>query len=170
MKTRLWYPQLDVYDAIRRVMGLIAAWNVDTPPSIERLCIADFYLANPPLLHKMQKTIAMMDSFRNLQIKKPEKVFLNYPSAPILFRKMEPVQSQALRTLTGKALIDIDAIQDSRVIPSKFGSEMFESTYLKHMSEDERQLTRFIVEYFCTSTFPELADIRKRTGLRRTSL
>ena len=52
MRVRLWYPQLDVYDAIRRIVCLLNTWDMEHPPTPERMFIVDFYLANPPLLHK----------------------------------------------------------------------------------------------------------------------
>jgi hypothetical protein len=107
MNGRLWYPQLDVYDAIRRIAGLLACWNPAARPSQERLYIADFYLANPPLLHKTHMSRDVRNEFNALGIDRPEKTFVSYPSAPILFQKMGEVQRQAFRTLVGKGLIDL---------------------------------------------------------------
>jgi hypothetical protein len=103
MSGRLWYPQLDIYDAVRRMAGLLLFWNPAALPSQERLYIADFYFANPPLLHKTHMTSDVRKDFNSLGIPRPEKSFVNYPTAPLLFQKMEEVQKQGFRTLTGKA-------------------------------------------------------------------
>src|SRR5262249_5547193 len=76
MTGRLWYPQLDVYDAIRRIAGLLALWDAASPPSQERLYIADFYLANPPLLHKTHMSRLVRDRFQALGIIRPDKSFV----------------------------------------------------------------------------------------------
>lgn len=41
MSSRLWYPQLDVFDTARRM--LILLHDFENSPGIERLCIADFF-------------------------------------------------------------------------------------------------------------------------------
>ena len=108
MSGRLWYPQLDVYDCVRRLGALLAAFS--EPPGLERLYIADFYLANPPLLHRSQMKQATRRTFRELRIPRPEKTFLTYPAPPLLFKKMEPVQKEAVRAMTGKGLLSIEQL------------------------------------------------------------
>ena len=100
MSSRLWYPQLDVYDCVRRVGALLSAYT--DPPGLERLCIADFYLANPPLLHQTQMPHPTRVAFRALGIPRPDKTFLTYPAPPLLFKQMEPIQKAAMLALTGK--------------------------------------------------------------------
>lgn len=95
MKVRLWYPQLDVYDAIRRIGGLLACWDASAPPSPERLYISDFYLANPALLHKTHMDQNVRHNFNALGVSRPEKTFVSFPSPPVLFQKMDEVQRQA---------------------------------------------------------------------------
>ena len=100
MNGRVWYPQLDVYDAVRRMGLLLSAWG-EKWPVLERLYIADFYLANPPLLHKTRMPGDVREIFRKLSVPGPEKTFLSYPSAPILFYKMELIQKKAFHALVG---------------------------------------------------------------------
>jgi hypothetical protein len=71
MTGRLWYPQLDIYDSIRRMAGLLSLWPSKSLPSVERLYIADFYLANPPLLHKTHMPNDVRKKFTSLNILKP---------------------------------------------------------------------------------------------------
>src|SRR5262249_25310450 len=127
---RLWYPQLDVYDAIRRIAGLLAFWRPASPPSQEQLYIADFYLANLPLLHKTHMSRDVRNEFNALGISRPEKCFLSYPSAPILFQKMDEVQRQAFRTLTGKGLIELSNLERGIVKPSAMGIALFEERFV----------------------------------------
>lgn len=115
---RLWYPQLDAYDAIRRMGGLLAVWDAATPPSPERLYISDFYLANPPLLHPTHMSRDVRQEFNLLDVPRPEKSFVSYPSPTILFHKMAEVQREAFRTLSGKGLIDLSHLERGLVRPS----------------------------------------------------
>jgi hypothetical protein len=167
MSGRLWYPQLDIYDAIRRIAGLLLFWNPASPPSQERLYIADFYLANPPLLHKTHMASEIRKEFNSLGIPRPEKSFISYPSAPLLFQKMEEVQKQAFRTLTGKGLIDLPSLERGIVKPSDAGTTLFEDQFATLFDQEERRLGRFIANSFARS---ELIDaLRRGTGLRRVS-
>ena len=106
---RLWYPQLDVYDCVRRFGALILAYG--EAPGIERLCIADFYLANPPLLHWSKMKRETRRRFVALQIPRPQSTFLAYPAPALLFGKMEPIQKEALRAMSGKGLLSINELQ-----------------------------------------------------------
>jgi hypothetical protein len=165
MTGRLWYPQLDVYDSIRRIGGLLSEWAKD-PPSPERLFVADFYLANPPLLHKTHMARSVRSLFGTLSVERPEKAFVSYPSAPLLFQKMEEVQRLALRTLTGKGLIDLEKLKRGIITPSRAGAQLFEKDLASLLGESERILARFIVHHFIAS-YADVGDLRRSTGLRR---
>src|SRR5689334_10307166 len=140
MSGRLWYPQLDIYDAVRRMAGLLLFWEPASLPSQERFYIADFYLANPPLLHNTRMPSEVRREFTSLAIPRPEKSFVSYPSAPLLFQKMEEVQTQAFRTLTGKGLIDVSSLEQGVVKPSDAGAALFEERFEPLFSDDERRL------------------------------
>jgi hypothetical protein len=163
---RLWYPQLDIYDAIRRIAGLLLFWDPSSPPSEERLYIADFYFANPPLLHKTHMTSEVRKEFNSLGIPRPEKSFVSYPSAPLLFRKMEEVQKQAFRSLTGKGLIDLPSLERGIAKASEPGTTLFEEQFAPLFSEDERRLGQFIANSF-TRGGEQIEALRRSTGLRR---
>jgi hypothetical protein len=167
MKGRLWYPQLDVYDAIRRIAGLLAYWDTSSPPSQERLYIADFYLANPALLYKTHMTRDMRNEFNALGVKKPEKSFISFPTPPLLFQKMDEVQRQAFRTLTGKGLIDAERLAEGAVIPSDAGRAVFVDLFLPLLSDSERKIASFIAQSFAAVGTSEIGGLRRSTGLRR---
>lgn len=166
MSGRLWYPQLDVYDAIRRIAGLLSVWPLEFPPSQERLYIADFYLANPPLLHKTHMTRPLRNEFNALEIERPEKSFVSYPSAPLLFQKMAEVQKQAFRTLTAKGLINLQVLARGNVRPSAAGIDVFKQDFLPLLTEREQTLARFIAGSF-SKEGQGIVALRHSTGLRR---
>jgi hypothetical protein len=165
MSGRLWYPQLDIYDAVRRIAGLMLFWQSAAMPSQERLYIADFYLANPPLLHKTHMAADVRKEFNTLGVQRPEKTFLSYPSAPLLFQKMEAVQRQALQTLTGKGLIEVAALARGVVTPSEAGTALFEDQFSPLFDSDERRLGQFIANSFAQGE--DIDALRRSTGLRR---
>lgn len=163
---RLWFPQLDVYDAVRRIGGLIGLWSDKTQPSPERLFILDFYLANAPLLHKARMPQDVRKAFGELGVLRPEKSFVAYPSSQLLFQKMDEVQRQAFRTLSGKGLIELSELNNGSVKPSDEGRALFEGEFIPMFSESERLLGNFLVHKFAPAT-RTILDIRQSTGLRR---
>lgn len=163
MSLRLWYPQLDVYDTVRRMLGLLNAWSRDAL-TLERLYISDFYLANPELLHKTHMPTDVRRDFRELAIPKPEKAFLSYPSPQMLFAKMDPVQKEALQTLVGKGFIALDALRLGRVESSSRISEVDDS--LKFTNK-ERQLIGFLTTSFARIGAGAPGELRLATSLRR---
>lgn len=166
MITRIWYPQLDVYDAVRRLCLLLFDWDNNTAP-LERLYIADFYLANPPLLHKTNMPSEVRARFREIEIPKPEKKFLSYPSAPILFHKMEPIQKRALQAMAGKDIIDTDELQRGIAALSPFGSRFVEGNLFRSTTSEELKLLDFLSHQFAILSEGDTRELRKRTGLRR---
>jgi hypothetical protein len=166
MTGRLWYPQLDVYDAIRRIAGLLSLSKPDILISPERLYIADFYLANPPLLHKTHMSRDIRNEFNALDIRRPEKSFVSYPSALLLFQKMSEVQKQAFRTLTAKGLIDLEALGKGVVRPSRTSGALLTQQFLPLLSKKELELASFIANTFIAAD-KDIVTLRRNTGLRR---
>jgi hypothetical protein len=163
---RLWYPQLDVYDAARRIGLLLAVWD-ENPPSIERLLIADFYFANPPLLHKTSMPEEVREYFKTLRIPRPEKTFLSYPAAPILFHRMEPIQRKAIQALVGKRLISSPAIRRGITRLSEFGKSFVDTHLSSASTSQEKELVMFVTTSFAVIGPEDIAELRRRTGLRR---
>lgn len=163
---RLWFPQLDVYDAVRRIGGLLGLWSDATQPSPERIFILDFYLANSPLLHRTRMPQDVRKAFGELRVPRPEKSFVAYPSSQLLFQKMDEVQRQAFRTLSGKGLIELSELDNGAVEPSDEGRALFEGEFLPLFSESERLLGDFLVHKYAPAA-RTISDIRQSTGLRR---
>ena len=165
MNDRLWYPQLDVYECIRRV-GILAS-SYDEPPGIERLCIADFYLANPPLLHNSSMNRQTRQRFAELQIVRPEDYFLTYPAPPLLFIKMEPIQKEALRAMGGKGLLSLDGLHRGVAELSSRGRKTFDKEITKLFLNGEKDLVTFLTDHFASVSEVGSQSLRKGTDLRR---
>jgi len=166
MMTRIWYPQLDIYHAIRRIAALLYYWEKNTA-RLERLYISDFYFANPPLLHSVHMPADVRASFKELEIQKPEKSFLTYPTPSILFHKMEPIQKKAVQAMVAKNILDSHTLQKGEVLLSNFGEELAESRVLEELTEKDTNLINFLATRFSQISEGDSADLRKRTGLRR---
>ena len=165
MNDQLWYPQLDVYDCIRRLGALLSAF--EESPGIERLCIADFYLANPPLLHLSTMKKETRRRFDTLRIVRPQKAFLAYPAPLLLFGKMAPIQKEALTAMRGKGLLFKDDFCRGIVTFSQIGADTFESTLTAAITGNERELIDFITGCFASISEVGSRGLRKSTGLRR---
>lgn len=167
MNSRLWYPQLDVYDCVRRLAALSLAYS--EPPGIKRLRIADLFLASPPLLHGCQMTRETRRSFSSLAIPRPQKTFLTYPAAPLLFSRMERVQKEALRAMVGKGLVSINGFQRGVVALSEAGTGVFTREWAEGLPKAERELIRFLTEKFAVKGGPGAGALTRSAGLRRAS-
>ena len=166
MSIRLWYPQLDVYDCVRRVGELLLAYP--EPPGLERLYIADFYLANPPLLYRSHMTQVMRRSFRELSVPRPETTFLTYPAPPLLFKTMEPIQKDAMLAMTGKGLLSLEHYQRGIGKLTALGLQAFRTTLVEKQSHEEVQLIAFLTRDFVTNGEFGVGELREKTALRRS--
>ena len=164
MISRLWYPQLDIFDTTRRLSILLQYF--ETTPGTERLYIADFYLANPPLLHHTTMPADTRKIFSGLKIPKPEKTFISYPSAPLLFHKMESIQKEALNALTGKGLVSLEKLKHGHVEITNEGKEVFPLNSM--CTNAEKNLSSFLATNFAYQEETGNQELRRRTGLRRS--
>ncbi len=164
MGSRLWYPQLDVYDTARRMSILLQFFK--TPPGVERLAISDFFLSTPSLLHGISMPREVRKIFSELKIPKPEKNFITLPASQILFHKMEPIQKQALVALSGRGLISNDDLRDGRVLLTELGKSKFDVQSMTRINEKD------LCEFLTRSLFAEQDEgnkqLRVQTGLRRS--
>lgn len=166
MKARLWYPQLDVYDTVRRLALLLSAWR-NSPPVLERLYIADFYLANPPLLYKTSMPNDVRSEFQKLALPRPEKTFLSYPTAPILFHKMEPIQKKAFQTLIGRGVVDVASARNGIAKLTSRGETFVDQELGDSLAAKENDLISFLTAQFAILGEDGTKELRRRTGLRR---
>ena len=165
MTSRLWYPQLDVFDTARRITILLHFFADNT--GIEKICIADFFLATPPLLHRTSMRAETRKKFSCLKIPRPEKTFVSYPSAPLLFHKMEPIQREAINALSGKGLISFERLKLGFLNLTDFGRDKFPLSEM--CSAEELNLSRFLSNDFAKEDEAGNYDLRRRTGLRRSA-
>jgi hypothetical protein len=163
MILRQWYPQLDIYDTIRRMAVLLK--DFEKAPGVERLCIADFFLATPAFLHRTSMTKEVRAKFSQLDIARPDKSYVTLPTLQLLFYKMEPVQKQALTELCGRGLIDMALFNQGKVTLSLSGREIFESRDL--YTSVESAISSFLTKKLLAVDMMANMELRTRTGLQR---
>lgn len=166
MKYRSWYPQLDVYDTLRRYLALLYNWRNDDP-SKDRLFVSDFYLVNPALLHNTHMSIAARRQFSSLQIPRPETTFIQYPSPSLLYLKMAGTQGEALHNLVGRGLCELDLVDRGVYRLNDTGRRLAESLKPHLVLQREEALLAFIVTDFSKLGMGK-GGLRAVTGLRRT--
>lgn len=164
MNSRLWYPQLDLYDAIRRICLILQCFK--EPPGLERLYISDFFLANPPLLHRTSMSTDVRRSFMTLKIPRPNKTFISYPSSLLLFHKMEPIQKEAINALRGKGLLCMDNLERGEFKLDKKADGLFPIEAM--CTQEERSLCMFLATIFSSPAEINNQELRRKTGLRRS--
>lgn len=165
MNYRLWYAQLDVFDTIRRYLGILSRWNGE-PPSRDRLFVSDFYFANPNLLHRTQMTATARRAFTSLRIPKPEQAFVNFPSPPVLYNKMAGIQNEALHNLTGRGLCDLQLVDRGHYWLSAEGRQLAADMGSRLVLPREEGLLEFLTKEF-SAVGTGKGGLRAATGLRR---
>ena len=163
MLLRQWYPQLDIYDTIRRMAVLLRAF--ETPPGVERLCIADFFLATPQLLHKTKMSLEVRTKFRSLEIIKPEKSYVVFPASQLFFHKMETIQNQALTELRGRDLVDFELFAQGKVTLTSLGLDLLASEDM--CMPHEADISLFLAKDLLAPDLISNTELRNRTGLHR---
>lgn len=162
---RLWYPQLDVHDCIRRMLLLIS-----TKPQVsmteERLHILDFFFANPPLLHLTSLPRETRNALNKLDIRRPKKAFLSYPASPILFSQMESLQSISLRHLVAKGFVDLEQYRKGFVTGVSESLDVLDKAAITADSAEE-ELLIFLSEHLKTLGTNTPGGLKHHTGLWR---
>lgn len=166
MSSRLWYPQLDVCDAIRRFGLLLRSFTAS--PGLERLYIADFFLSTPSLLHKTRMTMDARNELRSLKVLAPEKSFVSYPAIPLFFHKMEPFQKQAIQEIRGRSLLQETELGRGNVLLSELGIQTFQAEGFVY-TDEEVSVCEFLTRNFLAVETVQQEEFRSRTGLRRPS-
>lgn len=165
MRVRQWYPQLDVFDTVRRYTALMLRWSGEGPTR-ERLFVSDFYLVNPSLLHKTKMTSDARKAFNSLRVPHPEQIFLRLPSPAVLYQKMSGIQSEALHNMLGRGLCDLHVADTGRFQLSEEGQEFARSIEQTLVLPLESSVIDFLASDF-KMVGVERGGLRAATGLTR---
>lgn len=135
--------------------------------SIEALCILDFYLLYPPLLHRASMPEAVRARFRELRIPKDEDQFVQLPSAKSLFRDIAVFQRAALSSLAAKQILDPTNYLSgtARLVVSNIPAGLYQ--HLMASNEADKSFISFLVNTFGAIDLVGSRGLRALTGLVR---
>lgn len=165
MKSRLWYPQLDVASTARRLVRLLQSWRV-RDISVERLFVADYFLASPELIGDIKMPDDLRRTFASLHFPKRRDSFIAFPSPGILFHSMNSIQVKALVSLAAKEVVDRTEYSLGRASLTKVGMDAADRLSSVHPDNVETTALIFLEQAFSRDEFLTKADLRARTGLR----
>lgn len=165
----MWFPQLDAFDAMRRMGLLLMNWQ-NKPIVKEHLYILDFYFCSPSLLHNCRMTKDTRKEFNALNIQRPRMEFIDYPTEQILYNKMISVQESALNSLFAKNILLIDLFEDGYVSITESGKKLFQENERKLTSIKSNLLIEFLVGSFSIDAIQDINSLKEKCGLRRVIL
>lgn len=166
---RVWYPQFDVYDGVRRMLLLLGRTQ-EHEFSLERLFIADFYVCNPALLHKIKASSQGRKEINQLNVPKPEKSFLSYPAPALLFHRMSAVQKEAVSTLIGKSALDAEALAQDRAVLTDAGRALADEVRSVGGLNGEDKIVEFVSRSFGPGEVKNISALRRNVHLRRMTI
>lgn len=165
MKSRLWYPQLDVASAARRFVRILDHWQGE-PLSVERLFVFDYFVATPALIGGIKMTNAYRKRYGELGLPKRKDEFVIFPPATLLFHSMTPIQKRALVSLVAKKVLSKEGYDSGAVVLTDIGQKTASDLSNVYQGEAETIALDFMSSLMATDEFASKSDLRSRTGLR----
>lgn len=165
MKSRLWYPQLDVASAARKFVRILDHWQ-GVELSVERLFVFDYFIATPALIGDIKMTNAYRKKYSELGLPKKKDEFVIFPPATLLFHSMTPIQKRALVSLVAKKVMSKESYDAGSVALTEIGQQTAGDLSDVHKGEAETIALDFMASLMATDEFASKPDLRSRTGLR----
>jgi hypothetical protein len=134
---------------------------------VEKLCLLDFYLLYPFLLHRASMPNEIRRAFRALQIPKPDEQFVQLPSEKTLYRELAIYQRVAATSLVAKGLLLRDQYLSGTAclvigaVPNKL------LTDLRDANSHENEFMDLLVNQFGALDLTGPRGLRALTGLVR---
>jgi hypothetical protein len=163
---RLWHPSFDAYHCSYRFLRILV-FQKDHTLTIEKLCVLDFYLLYPFLLHRASMPREVRSDFRHLGIPRPESQFVQFPSEKSLYRELSIYQKAAATNLMAKGLLArepyLSGTANLRIaaIPEKLLHDLNEA------NRKESAFMDFLVNQFGSLELIGPRGLRALTGLVR---
>jgi hypothetical protein len=165
MKSRLWYPQLDIASTARRLLRILYAWQ-DTMISTERLLILDFFLASPALIGDIKMPGAFRKQYGTLNLPKKKDQFVVLPPSSLLFHSMLPIQKKALLSLVAKNLVNKEEYDLGKVSFTDAGKQTASTIDTSSDQGVESRALSFLCGLMASDEFSTKLELRSRTELR----
>jgi hypothetical protein len=163
---RLWHPSFDAYHCSFRFLRLLV-FQKEHALILEKLCILDFYVLYPFLLHRASMPNEVRRNFRSLQISKPSDQFVQVPSEKSLYRELAIFQKASATNLVAKGLLSREpylsgiAALALDTVPKKLLAD------LEKANSKEPEFMDFLVNQFGELDLIGARGLRALTGLVR---
>jgi hypothetical protein len=134
---------------------------------IERLCLLDFYVLYPFLLHRASMPDEVRRNFRALKISRPADEFIQLPSEKSLYRELSIFQKAAATNLVAKGLLSHDCYLSGiargmvEAIPKHLLAD------LGRVNLENAEFMEFLVNQFGALNLVGPRGLRSLTGLVR---
>lgn len=163
---RLWHPSFDAYHCSFRFLRLLV-FKKDHTLIIEKLCILDFYVLYPFLLHRASMPNEVRRAFRSLQVPKPSDQFVQLPSEKSLYRELTILQKAAATNLVAKGLISREPYLSgiAALVPDSIPAKLLAE--IRKANSEESLFMDFLVNQFGALDLIGLRGLRSLTGLVR---
>jgi hypothetical protein len=165
MKSRLWYPQLDVASAARRFVRIVDYWQ-GAALSVERLFVFDYFVATPSLIGDIKMPNEYRKRYSELDLPKKKDEFVSFPPATLLFHSMTPIQKRALVSLVAKKVFSKESYDAGAVDLTDTGQKTARDLSPVYQGEAETIALDFMASLMAADAFASKSDLRSRTGLR----
>jgi hypothetical protein len=153
------------YDPFHTVLRLIRIADfVATPPSVDQVRIADFYLSFPARLAEVKFPRGMRGRLKSALAHAP----VSYGTAPAdetVIRKMRPIQDAAIQTLLGNGSLDHAAFEggtialDTESVPEKLLARA------RTLNCEQEELVDLIRDLIAAVPLEGADGLKHRTGL-----
>jgi len=154
-------PAYDPYHTVFRFLVLLTS-SENQSLTYRSIRAADFFLCFPWSLKDVRapRNIEGFARSRNALLKKyPKSSYDNFPSARVVFERMEMIQATAVSALAGAKMIDSDAVVSERLVLN----HAHIPRELKESVQNATAKSADLVEFLATS-FPKM-DERGKDGV-----
>jgi hypothetical protein len=163
-KIRVWHAARDAYHcAFRMLRLLMAAPNAGM--EFERVRVLDMFLLAPPLLHRISMPMDIKESFRQLDIPKPDDVFGRLPSVAAMFQELRVYQATAASHLVARDIFRNTLLRTGHVEFNEFALPEELSAELQRRNDEQKDLISFLVTQIARIPLAGSDNIYKRAGL-----
>lgn len=123
------------------------------------------FVLYPPLLHRASMPQDIKRQFRELEIPRPEKIFLQLPSPAAVFQDLRLYQNSAIAQLAARGLITAGDLQEGLAAPPTEGWPASLTSRAVEKNAEDGGLTRFLVGPFSSIPLRGTDSIYRKAGL-----
>jgi hypothetical protein len=144
MSQLVFQPALDPFHAVFRFLRLFPLLKSADQLPQDHVRILDFYLLFPFRIREIrlapehQRYKRLSDKYADL------KPYGEQPDAPLLFGRMEPMQTAALETLASRGFLDIRAFQSDEVRPTSLAVPDELASRVFSLNDQQSDLLEFL--------------------------